>query len=251
MIARGWVVLPEEEQRDYLDEAMGPFRVRETEHGVEVFEPHVWQYGWLSYVKTCERCGLLPLDYDGIEYRCAPKAEVPDKHNARALSCSECGEPQYIKGEVNGSDSYVECANCGNEVSFSDFEPESNEMLMFGEDDRLYVYDRQWIASIGTPGYLPDVLERFDSARDAWDFLAQERRELEDQAIEMSEGEDPGGYSSTVNVLETLAEGYTSAYENAGMDPDEGTGSIGAEDPTYDGDHPLGLVYGVEEDEQL
>lgn len=249
MTGRGWVALPEDEQQDYLAGHMGPFMVRETEHGVEVFDPHTWQFGLFTGAKTCERCGLLPLDYDGIEYRCAPKAEVPDKHNARALSCSECGEEQYIKGEVNGSDSYVVCANCGNEVDRVDFFPEPNEVLMFGDDDRLYVYDRQYVATINTSGYLPwdDDPPTFDTPREAWDYLAGERRELEDRAIEMSEGEDPGGYSSTVNVLETLAEGYMSAYENAGMDPDEGTGSIGADDPTYDGDHPLGLVYSVSE----
>lgn len=249
MTARGWVALPDDEQKDYLNGHMHPFRVRETEHGVEVFEPHDWIIARITGTKTCGQCGMLPLDYDGIEYRCNPKPEVPDKHNAVALSCSECGEPEYIKGEVNGSDAYAECANCGHEVMFSDLFPEPNEVLMFGEDDRLYVYQRQWLASIGTPGYLPDTLERFDSARDAWDFLANERRQHEDEAIENAV-DDPGGYSSTVNILETLAEGYTAAYENAGMDPEEGTGTIEADDPTYDGDHPLGLYYSVQEDEQ-
>lgn len=31
---------------------------------------HRWQYGRLTGAKTCERCGLLPLDDDDIASRC-------------------------------------------------------------------------------------------------------------------------------------------------------------------------------------
>lgn len=66
----GWIALEGEELQDYLEGHMIPLEVRETDHGVEVFDSHTWQYGWLTYCKTCQDCGLLPLDYDGIEYAC-------------------------------------------------------------------------------------------------------------------------------------------------------------------------------------
>ena len=70
-----WVLLDEEATEDYNDGLIAPLDVRETAQGIEVWMPHEWQYGWLSYTKTCARCGLLPLDYDGIEVPCEREDE--------------------------------------------------------------------------------------------------------------------------------------------------------------------------------
>lgn len=170
---------------------------------------------------------------------------VDKMHNARRLSCSQCPDGHYTKGTT----SYAKCVVCGHEVNFVDFEiDEPQERIAFADDDGfLYVYDVQYVATINTPGYLPwdDDPPVFDTAREAWDYLLDRRRELEDTAFEMDLQSD--GYSATFNTLETLVGGTMAAYENAGLDPIDGTGSIHADDPTYDGDHPLGLVYSVTE----
>lgn len=36
---------------------------------------HRWQYGPITGAKTCERCGLLPLDQDDVETRCTGSRE--------------------------------------------------------------------------------------------------------------------------------------------------------------------------------
>ena len=37
---------------------------------VEAVEPHVWQVARMTGTRTCERCGLLPLDSDDMESMC-------------------------------------------------------------------------------------------------------------------------------------------------------------------------------------
>jgi len=100
-----------------------------------------------------------------------------------------------------------------------------------------------YVATVNTPGYLPqdDDPPIFDTAREAWDYLADERKRHEDDATEYGEY-DP--YTGTVNVLERCAEGIEAAWQDAGLDID-GTGTVYGDTPGYDGSHDLGLAYSV------
>lgn len=98
----------------------------------------------------------------------------------------------------------------------------------------------KYLATINVPGYLPmdDDPPTFDTAREAWTYLADERWEAEDSAFQP--GED-AGFSATVNMLESLGDG-TLSLDEVGVD---GTGSVGGVTPGYTGDHDLGLIYTV------
>jgi hypothetical protein len=103
------------------------------------------------------------------------------------------------------------------------------------------------LATINVPGYLPmdDDPPTFDTAREAWDYLADARRDGEDAAFDASGAAadpDDGGYSSTVNTLERLAEGNFDPFFGAN---DDGTGYVYGDTPGYDGEHDLGLAYSV------
>jgi hypothetical protein len=86
----------------------------------------------------------------------------------------------------------------------------------------------RYIATMNTPGYLPqdDEPPVFDTAPEAWAYLAEERRHVEDE-----EGE--GDYSDVVNELD--------AYESSGHGPDVVYGPT----PGYTGRHDLGIAYSV------
>jgi len=100
---------------------------------------------------------------------------------------------------------------------------------------------RRFLATINTPGYLPeadvDDPAIFDSAREAWDYLASERKRDEDDFAE-----DERGYSGVVNTLEMLAEGNFDPAFGVGSD---GTGTVSGGTVGYDGDHDLGRAYSV------
>jgi len=98
-----------------------------------------------------------------------------------------------------------------------------------------------FLATINVPGYLPtdDDPPVFDTATEAWDYLARERREDEDDNDDIV-----GGYSATVNVLECLAQGD---WENFGADVLAGTGTVFGPTPGHTGDHDLGVAYSVTE----
>jgi len=100
-------------------------------------------------------------------------------------------------------------------------------------------------AIINTPGYLPEADEPaiFHTAREAWDYLADERRDAEDSAIDIDDAEPFEGYSATVNTLECFARGE---WDPAlGASDDDGTGVVYGSTPGYDGDHDLGKAYSV------
>lgn len=100
----------------------------------------------------------------------------------------------------------------------------------------------KYLATINTPGYLPwdDDPPTFDTAREAWEYLAEARSRAEDDDLE-KEGQ---GYSETLNALEMLSMG--SLDPEFGVN-DDGTGSVHGDTPGYDGDHDLGLSYNVSE----
>lgn len=103
-----------------------------------------------------------------------------------------------------------------------------------------------FVAVINTPGYLPEAEPaEFDTVEEAWDYLATERRDAEDEAETVAQG-----YSGTVNTLDTLAASVDwSTCENAGVDPLTGTGTVYGPTPGYEGDHDLGVAYSVTEQE--
>jgi hypothetical protein len=103
----------------------------------------------------------------------------------------------------------------------------------------------KYVAIISTRGlYLPDTTEQpaeFDTVGEAWEYLAQERREAEDEAETVAEG-----YSATVNILQMVADSQDwSTCENAGVDPLSAEGTVYGPTPGYEGDHDLGLAYSV------
>lgn len=100
----------------------------------------------------------------------------------------------------------------------------------------------QYVATINVPGYLPmdDDPPVFDTPREAWAWLADERVQAEDDAPYDTATEP--GYSATVNKLESLGNG-TLGFEEVG--DGDGTGSVTGDTPGYKGDHDLGLAYSV------
>lgn len=83
-----------------------------------------------------------------------------------------------------------------------------------------------FLATVNVPGFLPDNIDppTFDTAREAWEYLAGERRNAEDSASEFL-GEFPG-YSALVNTLESASNGTQADFANAGLDEIDGTGSV-------------------------
>lgn len=97
----------------------------------------------------------------------------------------------------------------------------------------------QFTTCINIPGYLPmdDDPPVFDTARDAWEYLADERKRAEEDF----EGD---GYSATVNQLEQRAQGNHDP-EFGTIDEVTGVGTIYGATPGYEGDHDLGFAYSV------
>lgn len=110
---------------------------------------------------------------------------------------------------------------------------------------------KQYTAIINVPGYMPmaDEPATFDNVTDAWQYLVDERQRSEDDYADDAD-ELNSSYSATVNVMESLTTGTIAAYENAGIDPLTGLGTIYGATPGYEGDHDLGLAYSVVEVEQ-
>lgn len=99
----------------------------------------------------------------------------------------------------------------------------------------------RYLATINVPGYMPmdDDPPTFDTAREAWAYLSDERIRDEDM------DEDATGYSSIVNTMESLGNGALSFEEHdlCGVASD-GTGTIwGLSCPEKM--HDLGLNYTV------
>jgi hypothetical protein len=96
-----------------------------------------------------------------------------------------------------------------------------------------------YVAIINVPGYLPDSMDEpatFETAREAWDYLASERKRSEDDTY--TEGD--GGYSGTLRELQSLAQ-YDANQEDSLL-----AGTVYGPTPGYEGDHDLGLAYSVE-----
>lgn len=93
----------------------------------------------------------------------------------------------------------------------------------------------RFVATISAPGYLPmeDDPPVFDHPREAWEYLASDRLQHENDC----ESED-----------EPLSDAWVELNSRAFDKDDEAGDSIGSvygETPGYDGNHDLGLVYTV------
>ena len=99
---------------------------------------------------------------------------------------------------------------------------------------------KRYAATINIPGYLPMADElAFESATDAWSYLASERERAEDDT------DETGEYSVTVGTLLALANGRALPEGASCMVDDDHIGSVYGDTPGYDGSHDLGLTYSV------
>lgn len=108
-----------------------------------------------------------------------------------------------------------------------------------------------FVATINIPGYSPmdDDPPTFDTAREAWAWLAEERKRGEDD----TEGEE---YSVTADALTYLGSDDAEYdprnrvrtrldNDHLGAVASDGTGAVYGGTPGYDGTHDLGLAYCV------
>jgi hypothetical protein len=100
----------------------------------------------------------------------------------------------------------------------------------------------RFVATVNIPGYLPmdDDPPVFDTARDAWAYLADERRRGEDDT-------DGPECTDTVSALDYIASGehqHGNPLEDWPTAVD-GTGTVYGSTPGSDSPHDLGLAYGV------
>lgn len=107
----------------------------------------------------------------------------------------------------------------------------------------------KYVAIINTPGYMSeqDELPTFDTAREAWEYLAEERMRAEEAA----EDDDGAEWSDTVDTLGALGEEAHWRHSEHGVwlaengfNPD-GTGTVYGGTPggaMYD----LGVAYSVQ-----
>lgn len=99
-----------------------------------------------------------------------------------------------------------------------------------------------YVATVNVPGYSPECEPvTFDTANEAWLYLASERRRDEDQDESTSE------YSDYVTGMEHIGSGE---HEHGSWAEDwwtnaDGTGVIYADTPGSDSPHDLGLAYVV------
>ena len=102
-----------------------------------------------------------------------------------------------------------------------------------------------YVATINTPGYMPmdDDPPVFETAREAWEYLADERRRGEDDAFDWLPAATAWSaeYSPTLHELVKYAK-----WAGSGMVCDfEAEGTVYGDTPGYDGRHDVGLVYTV------
>jgi hypothetical protein len=104
--------------------------------------------------------------------------------------------------------------------------------------------DMVYVATVNVPGYLPmtDEPTVFDSASQAWAFLADERERDEDTG-----NPDALEYSDTLETLRYLG---SDDHEHGNPCEDhptnaDGTGTVYGDTPGYTGRHDLGMAYCV------
>jgi len=87
--------------------------------------------------------------------------------------------------------------------------------------------DRKYVAIVNVPGYLPDAEPfTFDSAREAWEHLLNERNLYEDEWFDPDV--DAPKYSVTSDALHTMYE--RAAWERMAVEDWDGTGIVTGND---------------------
>jgi hypothetical protein len=109
-------------------------------------------------------------------------------------------------------------------------------------------------ATINVPGYLPmdDEPAIFETAREAWDYLADERERGEDYTDEGTNGGTPGRFETTLDKLRRFALPAQWSGDSIVVPPGadwpvnvRGEGTVYGDTPGYGGNHDLGLAYSV------
>jgi hypothetical protein len=96
-----------------------------------------------------------------------------------------------------------------------------------------------YVAIINVPGYLPmdDDPPTFDTAADAWLYLAEERERGEDDLAE----------EAGTETVRALIEWSNRCLKPEGESVNfTGQGTVYGSTPGYEGDHDLGLAYSVQ-----
>lgn len=107
----------------------------------------------------------------------------------------------------------------------------------------------RYLATINTPGYLPDINDddppMFETAQEAWAWLADERQREEDQYDSYPE------YTDTYEVMRRLGEGEQPGIASEDVIGDDGVGTVYGESPHRIGpdgcsdSDDLGVAYSV------
>ncbi len=111
-----------------------------------------------------------------------------------------------------------------------------------------WIMKRYYVAVVNIPGYLPESdTPIFDTAREAWDWLAVVRMESEEHAFDECDAETP--YSDTFRALTRCAD-EALWVDNVpasvlGLESD-GTGSMRGDTPGRSGEYDLGTAYSVQ-----
>lgn len=106
-----------------------------------------------------------------------------------------------------------------------------------------------YLAIMNVPGYLPmeDEPPTFDTAQEAWSYLADEREQGEDAEPLDADGTESGEYSDTHRILRYIASGehlHGDPNEDWPTNPD-GTGVVYGGTPGSTSEHDLGIAYSV------
>jgi hypothetical protein len=109
----------------------------------------------------------------------------------------------------------------------------------------------KYVAIINVLGYLPteDEPPVFDTAAEAWDYLATIRREHEDDAAAAVYLRDGRTTCCSRNAVYCdCARQYSDTVDKLGAMGAAGTknGTVYGDTPWYEGDHDLGLAYSVQ-----
>ena len=104
-----------------------------------------------------------------------------------------------------------------------------------------------YVATINIPGYLPmdDEPPIFETAQEAWQYLAEERELSESEFVYDDRGVDGHNGEFACALSETLHVLIAHASDKWLVTDFERAGTVYGDTPGYDGDHDLGLAYCV------